>query len=241
MFLAVNPDAGALAVVTPGGPAIFPGAANWQAGSTYLVIVRWDARQPIIGNNHVVVDINGDRYEGQAEPWEPSSGQRLTVGAHAQNGSGSASAMIEGLTVYRRPLFDGRFGTDLGMGDEISAINDGFGRDPTAITGAWDVVLAVPSNQVEGPIATGDGSVAPGHAWSFPFEANLLGTPGYMAPGAHSEWTIWQADDAPIEAYDAPPEDRIFGTGIVLDADSRSSSICSSLPPVLCRAGDCPQ
>ena len=74
------------------------------------------------------------------------------------DGSAPANAIIEGLTIYRRPLYDGAYGSNVGNGDEINLIyNSGTGKDPTLVTGSWDVVFALPTNSTVGALATGTG------------------------------------------------------------------------------------
>jgi hypothetical protein len=96
------------------------------------------------------------------------------------------NAIIEGLTIYRRPLFDGTYGTDVGNGDEINLIyNSGTGKDPTLVTGSWDVVFALPTNASTGALATGTGN-----AWSHPHASNLLYT-STVAPLTMSSTIDW--------------------------------------------------
>ena len=67
-----------------------------------------------------------------------------------------ANARIEALTIYRRPLFDGTYGVDVGNGDEIAAIyNSGNFADPCEITGSWDVVVCFPTDATPGALVSG--------------------------------------------------------------------------------------
>ena len=153
------------------------GVSDWTAGTTYNIVARWDTKNKIDGTNFASLSINGiTTYGSNTTPAVVAAGGNTIIGASNQN-TGSANAIIEGLTIYRRVLFDGAYGTDVGNGDEINKIyNSGTGKDPTLVTGSWDVVFALPTNGSTGSLGTG----GTGNAWSMPHSSNLLGVGGFM-------------------------------------------------------------
>ncbi|HRN86330.1 MAG TPA: fibronectin type III domain-containing protein [Candidatus Dojkabacteria bacterium] len=161
------------------------GTYDFSAGQTYLVVLRWDKDNNIIANtaNLSIDNVSIGDASSSGHVWEDDWG---STNLWAFDG------VVEGMTVYRRPLFDGLYGIDMGTGDEIEQIyNAGAGKDPTLITGSWDVVFAMPTNSDNGVITTGTGN-----AWSHPHQLNLLytnstNTGGYMLNGDYSidNWT----------------------------------------------------
>jgi len=167
-------------------------ASSWTAGSTYLVVARWDTRNKLNGTNYVSLSVGDSHTFGGTSISDMTSftpGGFMHFGSYdaASSYRYGANAIIEGLTIYRRPLFDGTYGIDVGNGDEIAQIyNSGNGQDPTLITGSWDVVFALPTNASIGTIVTGTGN-----AWSHPHSSNLLytdttNTGGFMMNGTPS-------------------------------------------------------
>lgn len=162
--------------------------SSWVAGSTYSVIVRWDNDLTIDGTNKLSISVNDVTTYGGGSG-DPTDHYNFAnpayIGTRNYPNDGPANAIIEGLTIYRRPLYDGQYGIDVGNGDEIAQIyNSGTGRDPTLITGSWDVVFALPTNASTGTLTTGTGN-----AWSHPHSSNLLytstaNTGGFMMSGA---------------------------------------------------------
>ena len=151
----------------------------WTAGTTYYVIARWNSRNTLDGTHYCCLSINDihtfDRTTTIA------IGAPLTPAYIGSTGMTSpANALIEGLTVYRRPLTDGTYGVrpmngNQYAGDEINAIwNAGAGRDPTLVTGSEDVVLCVPTDSDDG----GELTTGAGEAWSWPVGDNLLDVHG---------------------------------------------------------------
>ncbi|MEI6462589.1 MAG: LamG-like jellyroll fold domain-containing protein [bacterium] len=163
--------------------------SSWTAGTTYLVIYRWDTKNFLNGSNHACLTINNTTTCGATGTITPtdvdSSG--LWLGQYHSSYYG-ADALIQGFTVYRRPLYLSSApisGINVGNGDELSQIyNSGSGKDPTNITGSWDVVFALPTNQTAGTLGT------TGEAWSHPHSSNLLGGTngknGYMMDGTYT-------------------------------------------------------
>jgi len=152
--------------------------SDWVAGNTYCVIFRWDQNNKINGTNYVSVSINDTTVYYRTTP--------LYIGGVIYS-INNADAIIEGLTVYRRVLYDGQYGINVGNGDELTKIyNATNGKDPTLVTGSWDVALSVPTNATTGQISTGTGN-----AWSHPFSSNLLytnttNTGGFMMNGTYT-------------------------------------------------------
>ncbi|PIZ45089.1 hypothetical protein COY32_05630, partial [candidate division WWE3 bacterium CG_4_10_14_0_2_um_filter_41_14] len=155
------------------------------AGTTYLVVGRWDLDTTLDGTNYMSISVNDvASFGGTSWPFGiAATPTDFNVGGSSR----TAPGIIEGLTIYRRPLFDGTYGIDVGNGDEINQIyNSGTGKDPTLVTGSWDVVFALPTNASTGALATGTGN-----AWSHPHASNLLytstiNTGGFMMNGTAS-------------------------------------------------------
>lgn len=166
--------------------------SSWTAGTTYAIVVRWDSKSKIDGTNYVGISINDTHTFGRTTSWSAVNNTSTTYYVGSDDiGNKPANAIIEGLTIYRRPLFDGTYGIDVGNGDEINQIyNAGAGKDPTLVTGSWDVVFALPTNASTGALATGTAN-----AWSHPHSSNLLytsttNTGGFMM-GADSSTDGW--------------------------------------------------
>ncbi len=158
------------------------------AGTTYCIVFRWDSKNTLDGTNYYSLSVD------DAHAFSVSTPQSSTPTSPFYLGNWStmqANGIIEGLTIYRRPLFDGTYGIDVGNGDEINLIyNSGTGKDPTLVTGSWDVVFALPTNSSTGSLSS------TGNAWSHPHASNLLytsttNTGGFMMNGipATDGWT----------------------------------------------------
>ncbi|PIZ45888.1 hypothetical protein COY32_04510, partial [candidate division WWE3 bacterium CG_4_10_14_0_2_um_filter_41_14] len=166
--------------------------SSWVAGATYSVVIRWDRNNAIQGSNYMSISVNDAITYGGGSAGSPYNGTTMQIGGDGANYP--ANAIIEGLTIYRRPLFDGTYGIDVGNGDEINQIyNAGTGKDPTLVTGSWDVVFALPTNASTGALTTGTGN-----AWSHPHTSNLLytsttNTGGFMM-GADSSTDGWMTN-----------------------------------------------
>lgn len=179
--------------------------SSWQAGQTYSVVVRWDTKNTLGGTNYASISVDDIHTFGQTSSFDFNDSSSIEVGGRGVYSP--ANAIIEGLTIYRRPLFDGTYGIDVGNGDEINQIyNSGTGKDPTLVTGSWDVVFALPTNASTGALTTGTGN-----AWSHPHASNLLytdttNTGGFMMNGdAYTDgWAPWflaGGAPKPIVAY----------------------------------------
>jgi hypothetical protein len=157
------------------------------AGITYLITVRWDSDNALDSTNYASIGVNDAHTFGRTSAPNIISTSSFYVGKSTGGGYGLGDTLIEGFTIYRRPLFDGTYGIDVGNGDEINQIYDaGAGKDPTLITGSWDVVFALPTNSSTGALTTGTGN-----AWSHPHSSNLLytsttNTGGFMMNGTYT-------------------------------------------------------
>jgi len=143
--------------------------SGWSAGATYNVVARWDVKNTLDGTNYACISINDVHSFGYTTAITPADMDRVLVGDYSNNKP--PNAIIEGLTIYRRPLFDGTYGVDANSGvDEINAIYAaGAGADPCLITGSWDAVFCLPTDSAVGALATGTGE-----AWSHPHSSAVL-------------------------------------------------------------------
>ncbi|MHA2047604.1 MAG: hypothetical protein ACW99G_22720 [Candidatus Thorarchaeota archaeon] len=149
--------------------------SGWTAGTTYHVVARWDSDNSLDGTNYICISINDAHTFGKSSSFTPDTVGIGGVRIGNTAGTVDADAIIEGLTVYRRPLFDGTYGVaanwdDSGPIDEINAIyNAGSGQDPCLVTGSWDIVFCLPTDSTAGAIVTGTGE-----AWSHPHSSGVL-------------------------------------------------------------------
>ena len=162
------------------------GVTSWVAGSTYCVVARWSTTSSLDGTNYKCISINDvHTFGGTTGPVFTGAGSAtLYIGTSHSAANHPANALIQGLTIYRRPLFDGTYGVDVGNGDEINLIyNAGTGTDPTKITSSWDVCLCIPTTATPGALTTGSSD-----AWSMPHVSNALqqwyAGDGYYGGGA---------------------------------------------------------
>lgn len=124
---------------------------SWVSGITYNVTVRWDTKNTLDGSNYSSISINDvHTFGGTSIPSVIVSSSVINIGGGAAGSQ--VNAIIEGLTIYRRCLWDNQYGTDVGNGDEIAQIYGGGGKDPTEITGSWDVCLCVPTDSTAGAL-----------------------------------------------------------------------------------------
>ncbi len=163
-------------------------SVSWSPGTTYCIVARWDMKNKIDGTNYASLSVDNAHTFGTTSPGTAGGIANKYVGV-SWGGVAAASSIIEGLTIYRRPLYEATTpsGINVGNGDEISQIYAaGAGKDPTLITGSWDVVFALPTNATVGALTTGTGN-----AWSHPHSSNLLGGTngayGYMMNGTYTD------------------------------------------------------
>jgi hypothetical protein len=193
--------------------------STWTAGTTYNLVLRWDTDNTLDGTNYISISIDNTHVYGATSAITPN-----TIALNPIIGS-NANAIIEGLTIYRRPLFDGTNGIDAGNGDEIRLIydsdstNDGDAdgdspQDPTLVTGSWDVVFALPTNSSTGALAS---PTATGEAWTHPHSSNLL-TNGFLLDTP--TWTGWTMDGTPTATGSATTSEKIFAGGGYFTSDA---------------------
>lgn len=81
--------------------------SSWTAGTTYLVVARWDSINTLDGTNYASITVNNTTTFGYTSPLELWASTTGFVGRSFNDNEGfPANAIIEGLTVYRRPLYD---------------------------------------------------------------------------------------------------------------------------------------
>ncbi|MCH7730733.1 hypothetical protein IID21_04445, partial [Patescibacteria group bacterium] len=201
--------------------------SSWVAGTTYNVVVRWDRKNTLDGTNYYSISINDVHSFGNSSIGSNSLNvNNPYVGNYpSPNGENPANAIIEGLTIYRRPLYDGTNGIDVGNGDEIAAIyNSGSGQDPTLTTGSWDVVFALPTNSSVGALSTGTGE-----AWSHPHSSNLMydtttDTGGFMLNGTYTT-DSWADEGTPSTVAALATGEKIFAGGYKTTSDAVDEGI----------------
>ncbi|MEI6327173.1 MAG: prepilin-type N-terminal cleavage/methylation domain-containing protein [Candidatus Roizmanbacteria bacterium] len=189
--------------------------SGWTAGTTYNVVFRWATGGTLDGTNHFSISINGSHNFGMTILNGFTSTSFFYIGS--QSNQTFANALIQGLTIYRRPLYEATTpsGINVGNGDELTQIyNGGTGRDPTLVTGSWDVVFALPTNSTVGALGT------TGEAWSHPHASNLLytnttNTGGYMMNGTYTSdgWSAQNAGGSPVTVAALATGSKIFSGG----------------------------
>ncbi|MFC1722479.1 hypothetical protein ACFL0C_02415, partial [Patescibacteria group bacterium] len=200
--------------------ATFADSIDLIAGNTYMFIIRWDADVTMDGTNYASLTVDGSNDYTRTTSWSSLTGPTgdVGVGGHVNNSSSPANGIIEGFTFYRRPLFDGTSGIDVGNGNEVSQIyNSGSGKDPTLITGSWDVVFALPTNQSTGILTTGTGE-----AWSHPHTSNLLGGTNGATGFMHSTtaWDQFTAEGTPSANGTVDTSERVYAGGYYFTSDA---------------------
>lgn len=194
-------------------------AVAWTAGTTYCVVVRWDIRNTLDGAKYVCISVNDSHtFADDATGSTVYPAATWFIGSNLSAYYG-ANAIIEGLTIYRRPLFDGTYGVDVGNGDELALIYAaGAGKDPTELTGSFDVCLCVPTNATAGELATGTGE-----AWSHPHASALLTDTFAQTTYGSSAWT---AEGTPsIGPADMATAQKIFAWGYSWTNDAADEGI----------------
>lgn len=196
----------------------------WTAGTTYCVVVRWSKVATLDGTNYLSLSVNDSHSFGGTnapDSHNPSSSPNA-IGKWQTASIYGANAIIEGLTIYRRPLFDGAYGVDVGNGDELAAIYaSGAGKDPTEVTGSWDVVFCLPTNSSTGALTTGTGE-----AWTHPHASAVLTDTFCQTTYASSAWsTKGSPTTGPADAATAS---KIFAWGYSFEASADGDGIQQS-------------
>ncbi len=208
--------------LTIGGQTLTVSSAL-TAGTAYSLVARWDIQNTLDGTNYVSFSINDTHTFGvTTQPTAAAPAAQVFIGSDGS--TGAASGLIEGLTVYRRPLFDGVFGINVGNGDEINQIyNAGSGEDPTAITGSWEVVFCLPTNAVLGALVSGTGE-----AWSHPHGADLIpgnaNKGGFMFAGAPAT-DGWSNEGTPTSVNPLAAAEKIFAGGYKVASNAANQGI----------------
>lgn len=132
--------------------------SGWSAGITYCVVVRWDTQNTLDGTNYFCISVDDSHsFIESSQPTALAVGDPVYVGLNSGGSLYPANAIIEGLTVIRRPIFDGQFGVSLdgGSTDEIAEIyNSGSGADPLLCLtdGAFSVTFCMPTDASVGAL-----------------------------------------------------------------------------------------
>jgi hypothetical protein len=194
--------------------------SGWTPGTLYNIVYRWDTRNTLDGSNHVCVSVNDVHTFGVGTFVEATndSNQPWRIGSYTS--ANIADAILEGYTVYRRPLFDGTYGIDVNGVDEINEIwAAGAGKDPCLITGSWDICFCLPTNSTVGEIVTGTG-----HAWSHPHSSNILGAGGFMMDGTYTN-DGWADEGTPTAVAALATAEKIFTGGYKVTSDAANEGI----------------
>jgi hypothetical protein len=197
--------------------------AAWVAGARHCIVARWDNDNGLSGANRLGLSID-DVHTFATQTTPPAAiGAQNYVGSD-RSGLHPANAIIEGLTIYRRPLFDGTYGIDVGNGDEINLIyNGGSGKDPASVTGSWDVVFAMPTNSAVGALATGTGQ-----AWTHPYLSNAIpgnsNRGGLMLAGAAAT-DGWSNEGTPTSVLPLATAEKIFAGGYRVASNAANQGI----------------
>ena len=158
-------------------------ASAVTAGTAINLCFSWDVKNFIDGTNYYRLSINDAHTFGITTA--PTLVAPATTCYIGSNGTAfSCSGIIEGAVIFRRVIFDGTYGVNVGNGDEVNLIAAGV--DPTTITGSWDVCFCLPTNATAGALVTGTGE-----AWSHPHSSNLL-TRGFLNDRYYggSQWGV---------------------------------------------------
>ncbi|KKN74831.1 hypothetical protein LCGC14_0387240 [marine sediment metagenome] len=195
----------------------------WVAGNTYCVVARWDSKVSLDGINYGSISINDIHSYSTSPPYATVAPSNTIFLGYRSGTYIAADSIIEGFTVYRRPLYDSTYGIDVGNGDEINLIYAaGAGKDPTEITGSWDVCFCLPTDSSAGALATGTGE-----AWSHPHSNNVL-TDGFCQTTYGSSG--WSTKNTPSTApADLADADKIFAWGYDWTCDANAEGIEQSL------------
>lgn len=158
----------------------------WVAGTIYYVVASWDTRNPIDGTNYARLSINNVHTYGYTAAFTPTTNPAIRVGSAFTAGivTSPANAILDGPHIYRRVLWDGAYGVDVGNGDEVAAAAAGV--DLCSATGSWDVPFCLPTDATPGALVTG-----PGETWSHP-HGSALPTHAFCDDGGYMSelWAV---------------------------------------------------
>lgn len=188
------------------------------AGTMECIVTRRNVTNKIDGTNYLCISID-DAHTFGAATQPTASAPDATIYIGSDGDEYPANAITEGVTWYRRELWDGTYGVDAGNGDEINLIYaSGSGKKPEEVTGGSDMCSALPTDGSTGELSTGTGE-----AWSFPFADNELSNWHMQddddTEGDPDDWTLVNAPTCD----DAATADILFGTRsqkVTVDSDA---------------------
>ena len=169
--------------------------AAWSAGTVYRVDLRWDADNPVSGTNRLSLSVEDSHTLGRTTDYTPETPFAGIFIGTDDEGSYSADALLEGLTVSREVWWDGAAGIDTHFGRDIVAMDydkttdrcDFPGSTNVYGEGSWGITCAVPTNAAAGELAEGSITL---QAYSHPHSSNLLGGAagkfGYLLDGIYT-------------------------------------------------------
>ena len=103
---AVQKNSTNLRFVAASGVALTSSISGWTAGTTYCVVIRWDTKNTLDGTNYICISLNDAHTFGRTTTWTPPTpDSTIYIGAYT-GPIDSSDALIQGLTIYRRPLWD---------------------------------------------------------------------------------------------------------------------------------------
>lgn len=202
------------------GVSVSVDVSAWAAGTTYAIEARWDADCALdASDNHLCLSIDDSHTFGRTTDYTAEApSASLYVGTNA-SGNNPVSAVVEGLTVYRRPGWDGTNGINMWGVDELALT-----ADKCETTGSWDVVFCLPTNTYVG---TESAAGTEHEAWSHPHGSNIL-TDGYcQTTYASSAWdTVGSPTSGP---EDMAATEKIYGWGYKWEADASGQGVAQTL------------
>jgi uncharacterized LabA/DUF88 family protein len=206
---------------TASGVSISKDISAWVAGTTYAVVVRWDNQNTLDGTNYLSITVDdGTATVGRTTVYTPEAPAATLYIGSTSTGTNPANAIIEGLTVYRRPLWDGAKGINAGNGDEVASMIGVGGTDPTLATGSWDVTFALPTNSTTGSLGVG----GTGEAWSHPHSSSILvDTYGQTTYASSTGWTT--SGTPSTGPADMVSTERVYLGGYKWTADAANEGI----------------
>jgi hypothetical protein len=190
------------------------------AGTLYFIALRWDTNNTLDGSNRGCISVN-DVHTFDADGSVSVTSPSTVIELGSENSLlYPANAIQEGFIFYRRPLFDGTYGIDVGNGDELNKMwAAGAGKDPCLVTGSWDVCFCLPTNSTVEELVTGTGE-----AWSHPHSSNLLGVGGFMFDGTYTN-DGWADAGTPTAVAALASVEKIFPGGYKVTSDAANEGI----------------
>lgn len=177
------------------------------AGALECIVTRRDVTNKLDGTNYLCISIdNSHTFGASLQPSADAPDATIYVGSTGT--TLPANAIIEGLTFYRRVLFDGTYGIDAGNGDEIELIYAaGAGKKPEEVTGGQDICFQLPTDGAIGQLNTGTGE-----AHSFPNASSVLTDSFMQTTFGSSAWSASGAvDTGPADIASAA--NKVFNWG----------------------------